>query len=121
MPFASQETSHENLMKAFDDNIETYYSGEKTNAYIGLDFNKQVTIDKIVYSPRTDNNDIFPGDEYELFYWDDAWISLGKKSAEKHWLTYDNVPENTLLLLHNHTRGKEERIFTYDEEAQIWW
>ena len=27
-----------------------------------------------------------------------------------------------LLLLHNHTKGKEERIFTYYEEGkQIWW
>ena len=37
-------------------------------------------------------------------------MSLNKKSAEKHWLTYDNVSGNTLLLLHNHTRGKKEMI-----------
>ena len=37
-------------------------------------------------------------------------ISLSKKPAEKHWLTYDSVPGNTLLLWHNHTRGKEEMI-----------
>ena len=37
-------------------------------------------------------------------------MSLGKKPAEKHWLTCDNVPGNTLLLRHNHTRGKEEMI-----------
>lgn len=37
-------------------------------------------------------------------------ISLSKKPAEKHWLTYDKVSGYTLLLLHNHTRGKEEMI-----------
>lgn len=121
VPFASRGTRHENLMKAFDNNIETYYTEEKVGAYIGIDFKKPVMINKIVYSPRTDNNDVFPGDEYELFYWDNTWRSLGKKSAEKHWLTYENVPENALLLLHNHTRGKEERIFTYENNFQIWW
>lgn len=121
IPFASQKTSSENLNKAFDNNLETYYSGEEIAAYIGLDFKKEVTIDKIVYSPRTDNNDVFSGDEYELFYWEDTWRSLGKKVAIKYWLTYDNVPENTLLLLQNHTRGKEERIFTYENDTQVWW
>lgn len=121
VPFASQVVKPEDLQKVFDNNIETYYTGEKFNAYVGLDFKRKVMIDKIAYSPRTDNNDVFPGDEYELFYWDDIWKSLGKKFAEKHWLTYDSVPENTLLLLHNHTRGKEERIFTYENGCQVWW
>ena len=34
---------------------------------------------------------------------------------------YDNVPGNALLLLRNHTKGKEERIFTYENDEQIWW
>lgn len=48
-------------------------------------------------------------------------ISLGNKPAEKHWLTYNGVSGNALLLLHNHTRGKEERIFTYENGCQVWW
>lgn len=109
------------MKKAFDNNIEIYYVGEKFGAYIGLDMGKELMINKISYSPRTDNNDVFPGDKYELFYWNDGWKSLGKKFSENYWLTYDNVPENSLLLLHNHTRGKEERIFTYEDDCQVWW
>ena len=33
----------------------------------------------------------------------------------------DNVPTNALLLLRNHTKGKEERIFTYEGGEQVWW
>ena len=36
-------------------------------------------------------------------------------------LTYDNAPANALFLLHNHTKGREERIFTYEGARQIWW
>ena len=87
-----------------------------------MDFGKNVEIGKIKYTPRNDDNDISPGDEYELFYWSGSgWASLGKQTAISHKLTYDNVPQNTLLLLRDLTRGKEERIFTYENGEQIWW
>jgi len=31
------------------------------------------------------------------------------------------VSANGLYILHNLTRGKEERIFTYEHGKQIWW
>lgn len=109
------------LIRFSDNNIDTYYSGEEKDAYIGFDFGKEVFIDKIVYSPRTDGNDIVQGEEYELFYWDKKWVSLGKQRANNFYLQYYNVPKNSLLLLHNHTKGIEERIFTYENNKQIWW
>jgi len=33
----------------------------------------------------------------------------------------ENCPTNALLWLRNHTRGKEERIFTYEEGRQEFW
>lgn len=68
-----------------------------------------------------DSNNICKGDTYELFYWDDEWIGLGRKEAETDSLVYENVPTDALLWLHNYTRGKEERIFTYENGRQIWW
>lgn len=120
-PFTSQETNSASIWKAFDGNIETYYTGGKLGDFIGLDMRRKLKISKISYSPRTDNNGVFPGDEYELFYWEDGWKSLGKKVADDYKIMYDNVPENALLLLHDHTRGKEDRIFTYEDDRQIWW
>ena len=58
---------------------------------------------------------------YELFYWDDEWKGLGRQVAESDSLVYESVPCSALLWLHNYTRGKEERIFTYENGKQIWW
>ncbi len=30
-------------------------------------------------------------------------------------------PKGALLWLKNHTQGKEERIFTYEDGKQVWW
>ena len=60
-------------------------------------------------------------DLYELFFWDNEWISLGEKHATGHALRYDNVPKNALLWLRNKTKGHEERPFTYENGMQIWW
>lgn len=35
-------------------------------------------------------------------------------------LKFCGVPSNALLFLHNHTRGKEERIFFYKDGEQLW-
>lgn len=59
---------------------------------------------------------------YELFYCDKGdWHSLGIMTAESGELVYENVPGNALYLLKNRTKGKEERIFTYENDRQVWW
>lgn len=80
-------------------------------------------MNKLVYLPRSDDNFIKEGELYELFYWDKEWKSLGQQSGSRQlqYLEYDNVPDNALLLLRNLTKGKEERIFTYENGKQIWW
>lgn len=89
--------------------------------WVGLDYGKPTLLSKLFFCPRTDDNDVSPGDEYELFYWNNQWTSLGKQSAQKHQLIYNNVPRNALLLLRDLTKGREERPFTYEKGKQIWW
>jgi hypothetical protein len=36
-------------------------------------------------------------------------------------LKYRDVPAGALLWLHNHSGGREERIFTYENGKQVWW
>jgi len=110
--------------KAFDNDPLTYCLSllNDNPAWVGIDFGSPVQIEKIIFLPRSDDNNIRIGDLYELFYWDKGgWQSLGRQKAEDIELRFDNVPENALFLLHDHTRGKEERIFTYENGEQAWW
>lgn len=107
--------------KVFDGDALTFYdSCLADSGWVGLDFGKPETISKVVYAPRNDNNYIDRGNLYELFYWDNEWKSLGEKVATDQILVYDRVPANSLLFLKNHTKGIEERIFTYENGEQIW-
>ncbi len=109
--------------KAFDGNSLTFFeSNDGTSGWVGVDFLQSVHIDKIRYLPRNDDNNIRKGDLYELVYWQNGyWNSLGMKIADSEQITYDDVPDNALLLLHNHSRGNEERVFTVKNGNVMWW
>ena len=85
-----------------------------------MDLGKEVKVDRIVYTPRNRDNYVRPGDVYELFYCERDWQSAGTiKRLPIHWC-FGIIPENALLLLRNHTRGKDERIFVYENGEQQW-
>lgn len=113
------------MSNAFDKNTLSYAacSSSQKDAWLGLDFGRPQRLSKICFLARSDDNFIREGDEYELFYWDDEWISLGKQHGSRatQELIYDNVPSGALLLLRDLSRGVEERIFTYENNHQIWW
>jgi hypothetical protein len=107
---------------AFDGDPLTYVDTKQPdNAWVGLDIGKLTTISRIRFIARTDMNAIQKGNEYELFYWDNLWISLGRQTANGHELIYREAPSNALFWLKNHSEGKEERIFTYGQGKQEWW
>ncbi|RAV27412.1 hypothetical protein [Sinomicrobium soli] len=111
---------------AFDGDIGTYVhvpqKKDSIYSWVGLDVGSPKQLTKIQFAPRSDTNFILVGDTYELRYWDkDHWVSCGKQVAGKQKLLYRLVPANGLYLLHNLTRGKEERIFTYVDGKQVWW
>ena len=112
---------YEPKSNAFDGDIVTFYETAEPTAWIGLDLGKSQRISTVGFSPRTTGNDVEPGDLYALYYWNDGWKEIATKQAESHEITFDNVPENALLLLSDRTKGKEERIFTYENGKQVWW
>ena len=108
----------------FDGDPLTFFDSpeDEINAWVGMDFGKPVDITKITYLPRSDDNNIRIGDEYELFYWGEkGWVSLGGRVAADIKLVYNDVPGNSLFLLRDYTRGQQERIFTYENGQQVWW
>ena len=111
--------------KAFDNDPSTFFDAPEIDwgkAWIGLEFDKPIQISKIDFMPRNDTNTIFEGQEYELFYWNKGWRGMGKEIANTtEKITFKNVPTNALYLLHNHSGGKEERIFTWNKGHVKWY
>ncbi len=65
--------------------------------------------------------DFDQGSSYELFFWDEKWISLGTRIATEEPLSYGGVPSGALYWLVREGSRKEERIFTYEQGQQTWW
>lgn len=61
------------------------------------------------------------GQEYELFFWDDGWQTLGKSVAEDKPVVFDSIPAGCFYWLVATDSDKEERIFTMEDGRQIWW
>lgn len=59
--------------------------------------------------------------QYELFYWDDDWQSLGKSSASDGGLEFGDVPAGCLYWMVAEGSDEEERIFTLEDGKQVWW
>jgi hypothetical protein len=118
----SFEDKGNTIEKAFDKDVLSSFEAPNPNGgWVGLAFNKPSTINKIRFIGRNDGNMVEIGDEYELFFWDKTWKSLGRKKASSGSLVFKNVPDEALLLLHNLYRGYEERPFTVKNGKQIWW
>ncbi len=63
-----------------------------------------------------------PDSDYELFYWDSGWQSLGCKQARSNRpLIFTEVPKGALFWLIQKNSKKHERIFTYERNRQVWW
>lgn len=110
--------------KAFDNDVLTFYDGfSRNSSWLGIELPQPRAIGNIKFIPRNDGNCIEMGDDYELMYWNDKdWQSLGRVIAKEDSLVYNNCPKGALLLLHNKTKGKQERIFTIDKKGkQVWW
>ena len=108
--------------QAFDKDPLTSITIHARRATLSVDFGKPVYVSRIVVLPRGDGNGIYPGNLYELFYWDNGcWNSLGKCEPKDYYLDYTNVPRNALLWLRNLTTGIQERIFSWDGEEVSYW
>lgn len=102
-----------------DGDILSYFQARDTSQFIIFDLGETTPIGKIVFSPRNDDNYVWPGDKYELFYQDgiNGWKSLGVQTATVRQLEY-LAPANALLWLRNLTKGREEQVFIYKNGKQ---
>lgn len=65
------------------------------------------------------------GRKYQLLYWDkNAICTLLKEKECKRdsFLVFENVPDGMLYkLVDTSSSMRRERIFSYEEEKQVWW
>jgi len=112
--------------KLFDGDVLTYYASftaKDAPVWAALEFEKPESISKVRFLPRNDDNFIREDEIYQLYYWNgNGWKLVEETKGNHEGILYiDNVPTNALLLLHNATRGVEERVFTYENGKQVWW
>lgn len=121
---ANPEAGQDAIDRAYDGNLLSNFEiNQPDGNWVGMDMGKPADIRYASVSPRSDDNDICPGSEYELFCFDGhKWSSLGYLRAKDNTLHYDDIPLNALLWLRNYTRGNNERPFIVKENGDIeWW
>lgn len=105
--------------RMYDNQKHTYM---RVKEWAGYDLGHPVQIDSIRYLSRNDDNTVVRGELYELFYADGPLFrSMGRKVAEEQHVTFDSVPSGTLYWLRDHSKGREERIFTLENERIVFW
>lgn len=107
------------MIKIQDNNQESYATLENNTI---IDIGKSSEISSIKIFPRNDGNNIFPNNIYELLYFDkEGWVSVDVKIATDYFIEFDDVPSDAIYWLRNHSKGKEERIFTYQNGKSKFW
>ena len=121
---AVPEAGQDAIDRAYDGNLLSNFEVNQPDGnWVGLDLGTPGDVSFVRIVPRSDDNDICPGNQYELMFFDGLdWFSIGRKVADDNTLHYENVPINKLLWLRNYTRGNDERPFLLDQDGNIeWW
>lgn len=107
----------------FDGDILTgFHALGADGQWVGVQLDKPSNVGRIRFIARNDGNTIEKGDLYALCYWNNCqWNEVERKVATGDSLIIKNVPVGGLYILHDLTKGKEERLFTYEYGKQIWW
>jgi len=120
--FKSKKDNYDDavFMHAFDNDIRTNFNAPK-GSWAAIDAGNQLKIVSFKILVRNDQNNVEPGDTYELLYFNQGWFSLGKQIASNYYIDYDKVPKGVIQLLKDLTKGREERIFMVENGKQVWW
>jgi len=88
-----------------------------------MDMGKPTIVSSVMIIPRSDDNDVFPGNEYELLFWNGSrWVPTGPEIATENELEYEDMPNQCLFWLRNYTRGRDERPFLIKTDGTVeWW
>lgn len=95
-------------------------SDSSQKAFVDFNLGDMYRLSRIVYVPYS-NSYIYPDSEYELFYWDGEWKSVGVKKLKNEGISFDNVPHGCLYMIWNKKdKLQYQRIFMYEDGFVIW-
>ena len=117
--YGTEESKMIQKLKISDNNGLTF--GLFSNMRITFEVENNQNVIGFEIQARNDDNHINIGEEYELMVFDKTWRSIRKEVAKDTVLDYHNLAKNGLYLLHNLTKGKEEHVFTFDENGNQFW
>lgn len=121
---ANAEAGQDAIERAYDGNLLSNFEINQPNGnWVGMDMGNPMIVSSVMVVPRSDDNDVYPGNDYELLYWNGCkWKSAGYQRPTENVLIYNGVPNQCLFWLRNNTRGRDERPFIIDERNNItWW
>ena len=118
---ANPEAGQDAIERAYDGNLLSNFEiNQPDGNWVGMDMERPTAVRYFSVSPRSDDNDVCPGNEYELFYFNgNAWESFGYQMATTNYLHFDNASLNTLLWMRDYTRGNNERPFIINDQKEI--
>lgn len=107
----------------FDGDALTFFHTSDLGSWGGLELPTPSAVESIRFLIRNDDNGIRRGHDYELLYAAGAqWKSAGRQTASTDdEITFSGVPAGALLWLHDHSGGREERIFEVTDNNKIIW
>lgn len=106
-----------------DDPLTLFSARGIDDIWVGFDFGRPVDVANVVYFRRSDGNNLYPGYEYVLSYWNgNRWQEIDRQTSDaRTYLDFDGVPAEALLLLQCTTTGTESRPFTYRDGEIAWY
>lgn len=123
--YISYNVDQKTVFYLFDEDVETRVKARKPDYWVGLDMKGAMLqgLAQLSFTPVSDGNDIQKGHLYFLCGYDNGWRIIGRRFAKSNneKLVFQKVPRNVLLLLMDRTKGKEERIFWYNNNKQVWY
>lgn len=112
----------ESVLNIFDEHKATGYKSDVNNDFIDIDLGKEFIISRINFTPYFEaglKSDL----EFELFYWNNGWKSIGKQKGSNKHVIFKDVPKNALLILkHPDIKNRPgSRPFVYRENEVLWY
>lgn len=123
IPICDDYARNKDRVKNINDNkyLSYYESIHFMKAWAGGDMKTPVAIDKISIMPRNDDNHVVSGHIYKLEYFSDgSLVTVGIKKAPNDSITFNNIPSEALMILHDLTAGTEERLFCIENGNTHW-